>query len=106
MRHRPRLCGALATLCRWDRTAQLCSLAQLVLDPYYRTLAGFQVLVEKDWIAFGHKFAERCALHKMRDSSGNEHAPKKDEVSPVFQQFLDCTWQVPVTRRPCLALRA
>ena len=98
-RHRPRLCDALATLCRWDRTAQLCSLAQLILDPYYRTLAGFQVLVEKDWVAFGHKFAERCALHKMRDSSGNEHAPKKDEVSPVFQQFLDCTWQVSVNRR-------
>jgi hypothetical protein len=98
-RHRPRLCDALATLCRWDRTAQLCSLAQLILDPYYRTLAGFQVLVEKDWVAFGHKFAERCALHKMRDAGGNEHAPKKDEVSPDYQQLLDCTWQESLNRR-------
>ena len=27
----------------WDRTAQLTSLAMLILDPYYRTLKGFQV---------------------------------------------------------------
>lgn len=27
----------------WDRTAQLTSLAMLMLDGYYRTLTGFQV---------------------------------------------------------------
>ena len=31
----------------WDRTAQITSLAQLLLDPYYRSIAGFQVLVDK-----------------------------------------------------------
>ena len=27
----------------WDRTAQTCSLAEILLDPYYRTIHGFQV---------------------------------------------------------------
>ena len=44
----------------WDRTSQLSALAQVCLDPYFRTIKGFQVLIEKDWISFGHKFMDRC----------------------------------------------
>jgi len=43
----------------WDRTSQLSALSQIMLDPYYRTLDGFIVLVEKDWLAFGHMFQQR-----------------------------------------------
>jgi len=43
----------------WDRTAQLSAVAQICLDPYYRTLEGLKVLIEKDWLAFGHKFLDR-----------------------------------------------
>ncbi|KAF5300008.1 hypothetical protein FQR65_LT09264 [Abscondita terminalis] len=68
----------------WDRTAQVCSLSSLLLDPYYRTIKGFQALIEKDWLAFGHKFSERCG-HVQSDSK---------EISPVFTQLLDATWQL------------
>jgi len=31
----------------WDRTSQLVSLAQMLLDPHYRTIKGFAILIEK-----------------------------------------------------------
>ncbi|XP_066537502.1 myotubularin-related protein 1a isoform X3 [Hoplias malabaricus] len=70
----------------WDRTAQLTSLAMLMLDSYYRTLRGFQVLLEKEWISFGHKFALRVG------HGDNNHA--NSERSPLFVQFIDCVWQM------------
>ncbi|CAF1098524.1 unnamed protein product [Rotaria magnacalcarata] len=68
----------------WDRTAQLTSLAMLMLDAHYRTLNGYMILIEKEWISFGHKFFLRIG-----------HGDKSDsERSPVFLQFLDCTFQL------------
>ncbi|XP_042512965.1 phosphatidylinositol-3-phosphatase myotubularin-1-like [Macadamia integrifolia] len=54
----------------WDRTTQLVSLASLLLDPYYRTFKGFQALVEKDWLAFGHPFSDRMGMPTV---SGNNN---------------------------------
>ncbi|XP_077861833.1 phosphatidylinositol-3,5-bisphosphate 3-phosphatase MTMR6-like [Saccoglossus kowalevskii] len=74
----------------WDRTAQTCSLSSMMLDPYYRTLQGFQALIEKEWLAFGHKFTERCGFLDVD--------PR--EVSPVFTQFLDAVYQL-TQQFPC-----
>jgi myotubularin-related protein 6/7/8 len=46
----------------WDRTSQVSALAQIMLDPYYRTLDGFIALVQKDFLSFGHKFRDRNGI--------------------------------------------
>jgi len=150
----------------WDRTSQLSALSQICLDPYYRTMEGFIVLVEKDWLSFGHMFRHRSgflssdkwfqieneridrnrdgqggnafdnamrvgrslfnrqndsneSLNQMADANGTDPdststtdsaAPtrpsskigtaeehritKVNELSPVFHQFLDATYQL------------
>lgn len=69
----------------WDRTAQLTSLSMLMMDPFYRTYKGFQVLIAKEWFSFGHKFADRLGW--------SEEGWQDNERSPVFLQFLDCVFQ-------------
>ncbi|KAL0193052.1 hypothetical protein M9458_011348, partial [Cirrhinus mrigala] len=43
------------------------SLAQIMLDPYYRTLMGFQSLVQKEWVAGCHAFLDRCNHLHQKD---------------------------------------
>ncbi|XP_030593046.1 phosphatidylinositol-3,5-bisphosphate 3-phosphatase MTMR3 isoform X2 [Archocentrus centrarchus] len=70
----------------WDRTPQIVALSKLLLDPYYRTIEGFQVLVETEWLDFGHKFADRCGH--------GENSEDLNERCPVFLQWLDCVHQL------------
>ncbi|XP_063751577.1 myotubularin-related protein 4 isoform X1 [Eleginops maclovinus] len=77
----------------WDRTPQIVALSKLLLDPYYRTIEGFQLLVEMEWLDYGHKFGDRCG-HQ-------ENADDVSEQCPVFLQWLDCVHQL-LKQFPCL----
>lgn len=80
----------------WDRTSQVSALAQLFLDPYYRTRDGFSILVEKDFMSFGHPFHLRSAHGEGRNSNATSQSSGNDEgqISPIFLQFLDCVYQI------------
>ncbi|KAH8064406.1 phosphatidylinositol-3,5-bisphosphate 3-phosphatase [Aureococcus anophagefferens] len=70
----------------WDRTPQLTAGSMLLMDPFYRTIRGFAVLVEKEWCACGHKFAERHGF----DDKGHASSDR----SPCFLQWIDLVHQV------------
>lgn len=67
-----------------DMSCVISSLIQVLLDPFYRTINGYQVLIQKEWIALGHPFSDRMG-----------HVYNKNaEKSPLFLLFLDSTWQI------------
>uniref|UniRef100_A0A1I8ITP0 Myotubularin phosphatase domain-containing protein n=1 Tax=Macrostomum lignano TaxID=282301 RepID=A0A1I8ITP0_9PLAT len=93
----------------WDRTPQLTCLSLLLCDPHYRTLAGFRLLLTREWLDFGHKFADRCGNSAgcvnsktgfgsggggVGGSSAANSSSSSSERSPIFLQFLDCAHQL------------
>ncbi|OAF71098.1 hypothetical protein A3Q56_01133 [Intoshia linei] len=70
----------------WDRTAQIASLIELMLDPYHRTIEGFNILVDREWCQYGHKFADRVGSGARKGTIL--------ELSPIFIQWLDCVYQL------------
>lgn len=66
-----------------DMCCLVSSLVQVLLDPFYRTITGFQVLIQKEWVALGHPFSDRI---------GHIYTKQADKA-PIFLLFLDCVWQ-------------
>jgi hypothetical protein len=67
----------------------LLSLVQLCSDPFYRTITGFAVLVEKEWMAYGYKYGQKFQKQKR----------PTDPLCATFLQFMDWyvgarTWRV------------
>ncbi|TNN07981.1 Myotubularin-related protein [Schistosoma japonicum] len=80
--------GASVALCLEngsDVVAQTVSLVQIMLDPYYRTIAGFWSLIDKEWLIFGHTFNQNL---------GQTLSTKSNNISPIFLQFLDAVHQL------------
>jgi len=66
--------------------SQIVLLMELLIDPYHRTLSGFGILIQKEWLQFGHKFADRIGHGEPKGDT--------DEQSPIFFQFIDCVYQL------------
>jgi len=75
----------------WDRTSQVTALAQLALDPTFRTRRGFEQLIAKEWLSFGHQFAKRCGTIAPLERGAQS---SEEQFSPVFLQYVDCVHQL------------
>eukprot|EP00792_Barthelona_sp_PAP020_P006921 TRINITY_DN3084_c0_g1_i1.p1 TRINITY_DN3084_c0_g1~~TRINITY_DN3084_c0_g1_i1.p1 ORF type:complete len:580 (+),score=122.60 TRINITY_DN3084_c0_g1_i1:102-1841(+) len=76
----------------WDRTSQVSALIQLLVDPFYRTIRGFAMLLEREWVSFGHKFMTRSGTVLPIDGKF-VNLPAK-QASPIFPLFMDCVFQL------------
>lgn len=76
-----------------DFTILIASLVQIMLDPYFRTVIGFQALIQKDWVTKGHPFAKRLGHLKPEKEESTSNA-FYDGESPLFLLFLDCVFQM------------
>uniref|UniRef100_A0A8C0LDE0 Myotubularin related protein 10 n=1 Tax=Canis lupus dingo TaxID=286419 RepID=A0A8C0LDE0_CANLU len=66
-----------------DLSCIVASLVQVMLDPHFRTITGFQSLIQKEWVMAGYQFLDRC-----------NHLKRSEKESPLFLLFLDATWQL------------
>ncbi|EDX01702.1 myotubularin-related protein 10-B [Drosophila yakuba] len=77
-----------------DLCCVISSLTQLLLDPHFRTIDGFQSLVQKEWVALEHPFQRRLGHVYPAQPAGGNAELLDSEQSPVFLLFLDCVWQL------------
>ena len=50
-----------------ERSAQISALAQIILNPFYRTFTGFAILVEKEFRFMGYPFTTRFGFRSEKD---------------------------------------
>ena len=69
------------------KAALLTAVSELILDPYYRTFEGFQVLIYKEFISMGFPFN---TYFKSFETESSSRFGKSSEI----MTFLDCCFQL------------
>ena len=78
----------------WDRTAQLTALAMLMLDPYYRTIRGFEVHV--------HHKVHVVVIHTSIKLRGRGASPRNNHVVYAYMYVVGWYCTVDYVSLACL----
>ena len=69
-----------------DLCCVVSSLVQLMVDPFFRSISGFESLVQKEWVAMGHPFTSRHHLTSRPQATTAQAADRPAEEIPVEVQ--------------------
>lgn len=74
-----------------ERTSVLTALAMICLDDYYRTIKGFQILIQKEFLNFGYDFMLEKPKNRSIDGSDGQD---NQTISALFVLFMDAVFQL------------
>ena len=55
----------------------------MMIDPYFRSITGFEILVQKEWVAMGHPFTTRNQLTVEAPYVDSDDKPDNVGVSSI-----------------------
>lgn len=73
------------------------SLVQIIVDPYFRTINGMMVLIDKEWVQKGFPFHREVHQldSELSSSSGREREPRQSLFyNSVYFLFLSCIFDL------------
>lgn len=66
------------------------SLVQVMMDPYFRTITGFQSLVQKEWVMAGYPFLDRCNHLKRSEKEVSSPVASLALFKSIFTYLCVC----------------
>lgn len=77
-----------------DCSCIITSLVKICMYPKYRTIIGFENLIQKDWFLLGHLFNKRMQTPSKQNENSNLETETNAHTTPTFLVFLDCVFQL------------
>ncbi|KAG8265529.1 Belongs to the protein-tyrosine phosphatase [Homalodisca vitripennis] len=77
----------------YDMCCVVASLSQMLIDPYFRSIVGFQSLVQKEWVALGHPFCTRLGhvynIETQELPANETHQFWLSDISVETEKFIE-----------------